>query len=144
MMRTVIHFGRQFLVGIVVVGVLSGCGAYGPAPAPPPPAPAPPAPGEAVTLNLAAKEIKYGTSTITVPAGSRVIVKFSNEDNVSHNFALYKTNSAAEAIYVGEIIGRGTTNYEFNAPTTPGTYFFRCDVHPTFMTGEFIVTATGS
>jgi len=33
-----------------------------------------------------------------------------------------------------------TTTYTFTAPSTPGTYFFRCDVHPETMTGQFIVT----
>lgn len=35
--------------------------------------------------------------------------------------------------------GPATTTYTFTAPSTPGTYFFRCDVHPTVMTGQFIV-----
>ncbi|MEN6388155.1 MAG: hypothetical protein ABFD13_04555 [Candidatus Cryosericum sp.] len=27
----------------------------------------------------------------------------------------------------------------FDAPTTPGMYFFHCDIHPATMTGQFIV-----
>ncbi|HVN74616.1 MAG TPA: hypothetical protein VMT44_08495 [Methanoregula sp.] len=29
--------------------------------------------------------------------------------------------------------------YRFTAPETPGTYYFRCDVQPSVMNGEFIV-----
>ena len=29
---------------------------------------------------------------------------------------------------------------EFLAPERPGTFFFRCDLHPKTMTGEFVVT----
>jgi plastocyanin len=39
----------------------------------------------------------------------------------------------------GMTTGVSTVTYTFDAPTTPGTYFFRCDVHPTTMTGSFIV-----
>jgi plastocyanin len=38
------------------------------------------------------------------------------------------------------VTGPTTTTYTFTAPSTPGSYFFRCDVHPTQMTGTFVVT----
>jgi plastocyanin len=43
-------------------------------------------------------------------------------------------------IFVGQIITgpSATIDYKFTAPITPGTYFFRCDVHPS-MNGSFIV-----
>jgi plastocyanin len=34
--------------------------------------------------------------------------------------------------------GVAKTIYTFTAPTQPGAYFFRCDIH-TYMTGTFIV-----
>lgn len=146
MKKTKLHFSRQLLSIVVVVMMMAllGCAAYGPAPAPAPvPAPAPAPSGESVTIDLTVEGIKYGQSTITVPAGSLVTIKFDNKDTISHNFALYKTESAKEAIFIGNIISKDKVNYEFTAPTTPGTYFFRCDVHPGLMTGEFIVTRSG-
>jgi plastocyanin len=97
---------------------------------------------QSVTIGLIAKNIAYNTTTITVPAGADVTVNFDNEDaNVPHNFAVYTDSSASTAIFKGEIItGPNKTTYSFVAPSTPGTYFFRCDVHPTIMTGQFIVT----
>ena len=96
---------------------------------------------ENVTIDLIAKNIAYNTSTITVPAGANVTVNFHNEDqNVPHNFAVYDTSAAKKVIFKGDIItGPSETTYHFTAPDTPGTYFFRCDVHPTIMTGQFIV-----
>lgn len=56
-----------------------------------------------------------------------------------HNIAFY-TSPATTVIYKGKTTtGVATITYTFDAPTTPGTYFFRCDVHPNTMTGEFIV-----
>ncbi|MGA9097629.1 MAG: cupredoxin domain-containing protein [Methanotrichaceae archaeon] len=94
-----------------------------------------------VTVNIVAKNIAFNTSTITVPAGAQVTVNFDNQDSgVQHNIAFYTNSSASKPIYVGAITtGPKKITYTFDAPTTPGTYFFRCDVHPSIMTGQFIV-----
>ena len=121
-----------------------------PAPQPvPPPAqppvqpPAPmPAPGpQTVTVNLTARNLAFNMSTITVPASAMVVVNFNNQDaGVPHNFAVYTNSSAQQVIFRGQIItGPGMTTYTFTAPSQPGTYFFRCDVHFTMMTGQFEV-----
>jgi uncharacterized surface protein with fasciclin (FAS1) repeats len=98
--------------------------------------------GQSVTISLSAKDIAFNTSTITVPAGANVTVVFDNQDTgIPHNFAVYDTPAAQTSIFVGKIItGPATVNYTFTAPSTPGNYFFRCDVHPTIMTGTFVVT----
>lgn len=95
-----------------------------------------------VTINLVAKNIAFNATKITVPAGANVTINFDNEDaGVAHNVAFYNDASAKKQIYVGEIFqGPKTIVYRFKAPDQPGTYFFRCDVHPTAMKGEFIVT----
>jgi plastocyanin len=99
--------------------------------------------GAIMTANvyLEAHNIAFNVSTITVPAGANVVVHFSNMDSgVPHNFAVYQTSAAQNAIFQGQrITGVSSTTYSFTAPTTPGNYFFRCDVHPTLMTGTFVV-----
>lgn len=101
--------------------------------------------GESVTINITAENIAFDKSTITVPAGANVTVVFDNKDRVPHNLAVYETTAATKEIFVGEIFtGPGTIEYRFTAPSTPGTYFFRCDVHPSTMTGDFIVTTVDS
>ena len=68
---------------------------------------------------------------------------FTNNDGVvPHNFAVYETTAAANAIYKGDFVGGGkATKYEFTAPSKPGTYIFTCDAHRSIMKGDFIVTA---
>jgi cytochrome c oxidase subunit 2 len=99
-----------------------------------------PGPAGAV-INLAAQNMQFSVNTITVPAGSKVTIQFNNKDaSVPHNFAAYSDSSATNAIFVGQIItGPATITYTFRAPTAPGSYFFRCDVHPTTMNGTFRV-----
>ena len=94
-----------------------------------------------VTVDIMAKNIAFNMSTITVPAGAEVTVNFDNQDaSVAHNVAFYETSAGERPIYVGEIFkGVKMMVYKFKAPDKPGTYFFRCDVHPLNMYGEFIV-----
>lgn len=97
--------------------------------------------GGATSVDLAAENIAFDTDTITVPAGADVTVNFDNrDDDIMHNFAVYTDSSASQSIFVGDTItGPDTTTYTFTAPSEPGTYFFRCDIHPQQMTGDFIV-----
>jgi plastocyanin len=96
---------------------------------------------KSVTIDLTAQNIAFDKSTITVPASATITVNFDNKDNgMPHNFSVYTDSSASTSIFVGKIItGPATTTYTFTAPTTPGNYFFRCDVHPTIMFGTFVV-----
>jgi cytochrome c oxidase subunit II len=100
--------------------------------------------GPITELTLVAKNITWDAKTLTVPAGSTVKLTVDNQDNaIPHNFSLYASEQAATS---GEKPLAGTKptagpvqeDLTFNAPA-PGTYYFRCDVHPTTMTGTFIV-----
>jgi plastocyanin len=94
-----------------------------------------------VTIDLIAKNIAFNTSTITVPAGAYVTIHFDNQDTyIPHNFAVYTNASATTMIFQGkQITGPAKTTYTFTAPDKAGIYYFRCDVHPAAMNGQFIV-----
>jgi plastocyanin len=97
--------------------------------------------GANAPIDLTAQDIKFSTDEITVQAGEPVVIEFTNQDALPHNFALYTDESAQEVIFRGELIVGPTKSirYEFDAPDEPGTYFFRCDPHPLQMRGSFIV-----
>ena len=97
---------------------------------------------KSVVIGVTAKNIAFNVSTITVPAGANVTVIFDNQDaGISHNIAFYDSEAAEKLFYRGEIFqGIRTVTYHFTGPSAPGTYWFRCDVHPTAMYGKFIVT----
>jgi plastocyanin len=91
---------------------------------------------------LMAENFAFNVSSFSVPAGSAVVLHFENMDSgIQHNFALYSTSSYTGQLYSGTIItGVNSITYTFIAPSEPGIYYFRCDVHPTLMTGTMIVT----
>jgi plastocyanin len=96
---------------------------------------------KSVTIELIAKHKAFNLKTMTVPAGAHVIINFHNEDTITpHNFALYTDSSAQTELFKGKIaLVTKRLVYDFMAPSQPGTYFFRCDIHPKMMFGDFIV-----
>lgn len=142
---------RRWLVALATTGAVAftGCNTADddPSPAEEPPAEQeePPAQddepdnGESVTLELTAENTAFDQDTLTVPAGEMVTIEFDNRDEIGHNFALYEDDSAADEIFVGNVVTGTTTRYEFQAPEEPGTYYFQCDPHPQQMNGEFVV-----
>lgn len=87
---------------------------------------------------IAAAGLAFDLSEIKLTAGSRAVIRFTNNDTVPHNVALYRTSDATDVIFEGEIFpGPATREYRFEAPE-PGEYFFRCDVHPN-MNGAVLV-----
>lgn len=97
--------------------------------------------GQAVSVELVAQDVSFDKEEITVAAGSEVSLTLTNRDQAPHDFALYRSDAAEEAIFVGEIFSGpdAERTYEFTAPEEPGEYYFRCDVHPGQMNGTFIV-----
>jgi plastocyanin len=151
-MSVVVFLGCTGILAVfVVIGGCTGTGAdYGNTPKPVTQGLVSDSPlsTQNVTIELSASKMAFNQSTITVPAGSSVIVNLHNQETagssqvtgIAHNFAVYDSPAAKTTIFKGDIITGGqNTTYRFTAPAKPGTYFFRCDVHPGIMTGQFIV-----
>jgi hypothetical protein len=85
----------------------------------------------------------FDETCLAIGANQEFSVTFRNEDpQVPHNWSLY-VDSAAQARPEGApsdfelVTGPGETTYDLPA-LDPGEYFFRCDVHPTTMTGTLV------
>ncbi|HZD79343.1 MAG TPA: multicopper oxidase domain-containing protein [Actinomycetota bacterium] len=90
-------------------------------------------------LQIAAEGMAFDTDCLAAPAGRRFTIAFDNRDEgVPHNLAIYTDADAGTALFVGDVItGPKATTYRVPG-LDPGTYFFRCDVHPQ-MNGTFVV-----
>jgi len=96
--------------------------------------------GGPVTLNVIAQNLAFNVRQITASSGVEVTIVFDNRDAVPHNIAFYTNRSATTTIFKGELVtGPRTITERFTSPSSPGNYFFRCDVHPDTMTGNFTV-----
>jgi plastocyanin len=64
------------------------------------------------------------------------------DTGINHNIAVYQNLDGGQVkpVFVGEVVmGASTITYRFTAPSSPGNYFFQCDIHPQLMTGKFII-----
>lgn len=83
----------------------------------------------------------FDTECLAAPAGEDITIEFVNDDEgVPHNVAIYQDSTAEQDLFVGEVFpGVDSMVYEVGALEEEGQFFFRCDVHPTTMTGTFVV-----
>jgi cytochrome c oxidase subunit 2 len=92
------------------------------------------------SLSVTAKSIHFSSTCLAAPAGKPFTITFTNTDSgVPHNIAIYSSQAATKVLFRGQLI-TGPKTVTYHVPALPaGTYYFRCDVHPTAMHGTFIV-----
>jgi plastocyanin len=97
--------------------------------------------GGPTTITLVAQNQKWDKSTVSAGADAPVTVIMDNRDpGVLHNVAFYTDRSGRQKIFGSELVaGPAQQTSTFTAPPTPGSYFFKCDVHPDTMSGSFNV-----
>jgi copper-containing nitrite reductase len=95
---------------------------------------------DGTALKITAQNVLFDTDCLAAPAGTAFTILLDNLDaGIPHNVSIYTDESATDALFTGELVtGPDKATYKVDA-LDAGTYFFRCDVHPTTMTGTFIV-----
>jgi plastocyanin len=82
------------------------------------------------TVEIVARDIAFDRQEIELTADQPAVIEFDNDEPQPHNVAIYTAEDATQIIFQGDVIvGPLKTEYRFTAPG-PGTYFFRCDIHP--------------
>jgi plastocyanin len=89
-------------------------------------------------LTIAADDLAFSTRTLSAPADEPFQIAFDNQEGAPHNVAIYGDDSATEKVFGSDpFSGPAVVTYDVPA-LAPGSYFFRCDVHPD-MAGELTV-----
>jgi plastocyanin len=111
-----------------LAAVLAACSGASANPGTASPSPSNAPAGDVVTVT--AKDMKFTDTEITVPAGKAFDLVFDNQEGAPHNVAIYTDSSASTKVSVGEIFSGPAQKTQAVPALDPGTYFFRCDVHP--------------
>jgi len=90
------------------------------------------------SVSVSAENSRFSADCLAAPANETITISFDNKDDgVPHNVDIL--SSSAQSMFKGQIItGSRDVTYHVGA-LKPGTYEFRCDVHPDSMQGTFIV-----
>jgi plastocyanin len=96
----------------------------------------PPQAGATVT----ASGLAFDPTTISLPAGTASTITLDNQDaGVPHNISIWPDDTySGDPLFTGDPV-TGVARQDYDIPALePGTYAFRCDIHPT-MTGSITV-----
>lgn len=87
---------------------------------------------------MCSNNLEFDADTIEAPANEEFTITFTNAESAPHNVAVY-VEEGGEDIVIGEVItGPDATTQVVVPALDPGTYYFRCDVHPE-MEGTIVV-----
>jgi plastocyanin len=97
--------------------------------------------GATKAVKVVAKGTAFVQKEISLKGELPAEIKFHNEDaGTLHNVAIFDDPDYTRRGFTGDVVlGPTTADYRFTAPG-PGTYYFRCDIHPKNMTGTVVVT----
>jgi hypothetical protein len=113
---------------------VAGCGTLGPTEL------VTPRPAAPQVLQLTAKNFAFSSGRLHAVADRSIVIAFRNlDENIPHNFALWRDDTRSEKLFHGELIeGVSEIRYEISGLAS-GEYYFECHPHLTQMNGYLIV-----
>jgi plastocyanin len=99
--------------------------------------------GQGASLEISTPSgTQYDKNELDATTGQQITVKYTNNSTTPHNVH-FNNGPDANSPSLGQTnIAAGPNNVQtvsFKAPSTPGSYYFHCDVHPTVMNGHLVV-----
>ncbi|HYK94722.1 MAG TPA: cupredoxin domain-containing protein [Candidatus Dormibacteraeota bacterium] len=89
------------------------------------------------TLNAA--NVAFDHVQLAVPANAPFVLVFDNQDTVGHNVSIYRDSAYQYQVFQGAIFSGPSKRWYPVPALTPGTYSFRCDLHPN-MSGTIVAS----
>ncbi len=146
-----LHLRRLVGSGLVVAGLLAvaviaaACGGDGEEEGTPA-ATVPPSTGEeeGPTLDVVMRDNLFEPATLTVEAGQTVAIRVENRGSAIHNLHVAGADNlfdegGDDVVSDPDTMRGGDTGELSVTLDQPGAYRFRCDFHPSVMTGEIVV-----
>lgn len=95
-------------------------------------------------ISISADDLEFSVPCMVAEAGQPFTIRFTNDEAVAHNVAVYTDSSRSNEITRGEIItGPGKTTDDPVEALQAGDYYFDCIVHPV-MDGALYVVEPGA
>jgi plastocyanin len=96
--------------------------------------------GAATTsLKIVASNTKFDTDCLVATANQQLTLSYENKDQTNHGLVFLESHQSAEPFFRVDVFS-GPKTQTFTIPAQkPGTYAFHCQVHPSLMSGTFVV-----
>ena len=78
---------------------------------------------------LSANGGRFDVADVDVPANAAFYLVFQNKDGDGHNVSVYADATYKTRLFEGVVFSSSTRWYPMPS-LAPGTYVFKCDVHP--------------
>lgn len=90
------------------------------------------------TVTVTATDNKFDKTALNASVAQELTVNFKNAGKVPHNIHFFDKKGGTSVATVAITTGGGSATVKFT-PSTAGTYYFQCDVHPDQMFGNLTV-----
>lgn len=82
----------------------------------------------------------FDKTCLAVRANQPFTISFENKDTVAHGFTIAQSDTAASSFFQQAPVPGPQTLTLSVGPLQPGTFTFKCQVHPNQMKGTFVAT----
>ena len=118
---------KRVIMGLGIVALAASLAACSNATAAPATPGATSAGSSGEVVSIAAKDIAFVQTDVSVAAGTPFSVAFDNQDGAPHNIAI--ADPSGSKVFKGEIVSGQKVTYQVPA-LAAGKYTFICEVHP--------------
>ncbi|HET8944368.1 MAG TPA: cupredoxin domain-containing protein [Dehalococcoidia bacterium] len=95
----------------------------------------------AEVIKVTARDFSFDPGDFNAPLNKEATIELTNSGNAAHTLTVYEDDAHTKKLAGASVqVSAGNTG-EFNVTfTKAGDYYFRCEFHPTQMTGEIKVS----
>ena len=96
-------------------------------------------PAPSTTVSIVASGTRFNTDCLAGAADQPLTLTYENKDQITHGLVLLESHSSPDPFFRVDVF-TGPKTQTFTIPAQkPGTYAFHCQVHPSVMSGTFVV-----
>lgn len=91
------------------------------------------------SLKIVASNTTFDTNCLVGTANQALTLSYENKDSANHGLVFLESHTSAEPFFRVDVFSGPRTQTVTIPGQRPGTYAFHCQVHPTAMSGTFVV-----
>jgi plastocyanin len=91
------------------------------------------------SLKIVASNTTFDTNCLVGTANQPLTLSYENKDSANHGIVFLESHTSTDPFFRVDVFSGPRTQTVTIPAQRPGTYAFHCQVHPTAMSGTFVV-----